>query len=51
MAKRYQARGLPVPLRGNEAMVFAAGTLMLKGEAKPLLPADIEVIGPAEERC
>ena len=37
-------------LRGNEATLFAAGTLMLEGEHKPLLPAEFEVLGPREAR-
>jgi len=42
--KVYHAR-LDRPLEGNEAEVFASGTLMLNSEAKPLLPAKLEVIG------
>ena len=34
------------PLRGDEAEIFAAGTLMLEGEDKPLLPARMEVLSP-----
>jgi len=30
-------------LRGDEAALFASGTLMLEGEDKPLLPAELEV--------
>ncbi|WP_158808706.1 pseudouridine synthase [Beijerinckia sp. L45] len=40
--KRYQV-GLARPLRGDEADLFASGTLTLAGEAKPLLPALIEI--------
>ncbi len=40
IAKRYRAR-LSRPLHGDEAAVFAAGTLMLRGEDKPLLPAQL----------
>ena len=36
--KRYIAR-LARPLRGDEAAVFAAGTLVLEGETTPLSPA------------
>ncbi len=36
------------PLSGDEAAAFAAGTLMLDGETKPLLPARLEVRGPLE---
>jgi 16S rRNA pseudouridine516 synthase len=42
--KRYQV-GLARPLRGDEAEIFAAGSLMLEGEDKPLLPARLEVRG------
>ena len=39
--KRYQVT-LDRPLRGDEASIFAAGTLLLEGEDKPLLPARME---------
>ncbi|NEU11658.1 rRNA pseudouridine synthase [Methylobacterium sp. BTF04] len=42
VAKRYQVT-LDRPLKGNEGAIFASGTLMLEGEEKPLLPAEIEV--------
>ena len=45
--KRYLAT-LDRPLRGNEAEVFASGTLMLDGEDKPLLPARLEVLASHE---
>jgi 16S rRNA pseudouridine516 synthase len=45
VTKRYVAI-LDRPLRGDEAEVFASGTLMLEGEEKPLLPAHLEVISP-----
>lgn len=32
------------PLRGDEGAVFASGELMLRGETKPLLPAEMTVI-------
>lgn len=32
------------PLTGSEGEVFAAGTLMLDGEEKPLLPAKLDVV-------
>jgi 16S rRNA pseudouridine516 synthase len=32
------------PLRGDEAKIFTSGTMMLEGEEKPLLPAELEVI-------
>jgi 16S rRNA pseudouridine516 synthase len=41
IAKRYRVT-LDRPLRGDEAEIFAAGTLMLEGEDKPLLPAVME---------
>jgi 16S rRNA pseudouridine516 synthase len=31
-------------LRGDEAALFASGTLMLEGEKTPLLPAELEVL-------
>lgn len=43
--KRYLAT-LARPLAGTEAAIFAAGTLMLEGEDKPLQPAALEVISP-----
>ena len=45
--KVYHAT-LARPLDGNEAALFASGTLMLQGETKPLLPAPLEVLGPDE---
>jgi 16S rRNA pseudouridine516 synthase len=42
--KRYVV-GVDRPLKGNEAAIFAAGTLMLEGETSPLLPAELEVTG------
>jgi 16S rRNA pseudouridine516 synthase len=41
--KCYEAV-LAEPLRGDEAALFAAGTLLLSGEAAPLLPAELDVI-------
>ena len=49
LQKRYRA-SLARPLAGDEAARFAAGTLMLEGETKPLLPAALEVLGAAEAR-
>lgn len=37
---------LAEPLAGNEGEIFAAGTLLLEGEEKPLLPAELEVLSP-----
>jgi 16S rRNA pseudouridine516 synthase len=45
--KHYRAT-LARPLRGDEAALFASGTLMLDGETKPLLPATLEVHAPRE---
>lgn len=36
------------PLEGHEAELFASGTLMLNSETKPLLPAQMEVLGEKE---
>jgi 16S rRNA pseudouridine516 synthase len=44
IAKRYLAT-LDRPLEGHEAQAFAAGTLMLEGEADPLAPAILEPTG------
>ena len=41
VAKRYHVT-LDRPLAGSEAALFAAGTLMLEGEATPLRPAVLE---------
>ena len=49
VAKRYVAT-LDRPLRGDEAEVFAAGTLMLEGEKDPLAPAGLEPLGPTLAR-
>jgi 16S rRNA pseudouridine516 synthase len=49
IAKVYRAT-LDRDLRGDEADIFAVGTLMLEGEDKPLLPAPLEVLGPREAR-
>ena len=43
--KRYLAT-LDRPLRGGEAELFISGTMMLKGETKPLLPATLEPLSP-----
>ncbi|MGE8218287.1 MAG: pseudouridine synthase [Stenotrophomonas acidaminiphila] len=47
--KVYEAR-LTQDLRGDEAATFASGTLLLESEDKPLLPAEIEVLGPRHAR-
>jgi 16S rRNA pseudouridine516 synthase len=45
--KVYQAT-LDRPLEGHEAELFASGTLVLNSESKPLLPAQLEVLGEKE---
>jgi len=47
--KTYLAT-LDRPLAGSEGDIFAAGTLMLDGEEKPLLPAKLEVVDPKTVR-
>lgn len=37
-------------LRGDEAALFASGTLMLEGEKTPLLPAELEVLDARSAR-
>lgn len=49
VAKRYVAK-LARPLRGDEAAVFAAGTLMLESETEPLAPATLEPLSDTEAR-
>lgn len=44
LPKTYEAT-LARPLEGHEAALFAAGTLVLRGEDKPCLPARLEVTG------
>lgn len=44
VAKRYHVT-LDRPLQGGEVELFAAGTLMLESEEKPLLPVAMEVLG------
>ncbi len=38
------------PLRGDEAAKFASGTFKLIDDDKPLLPAELEAVGPAQAR-
>lgn len=45
--KRYRAR-LARPLTGAEEAAFSSGTLMLEGEEKPLLPAEMISVGERE---
>jgi 16S rRNA pseudouridine516 synthase len=47
--KIYEAT-LDRPLRGDEAEIFASGTLILNGEKTPCLPAKLEVIDPTHAR-
>ncbi|WP_103334675.1 pseudouridine synthase [Pseudotabrizicola formosa] len=47
VAKTYHAR-LARPLTGSEAALFASGDMMLEGEAKPLAPAQLQVLSETE---
>jgi 16S rRNA pseudouridine516 synthase len=47
--KRYVVT-LDRPLKGDEAAIFASGDLMLEGERKALLPAELEVTGEKTAR-
>jgi 16S rRNA pseudouridine516 synthase len=47
--KAYVAT-LAQDLRGDEAATFAAGTLLLESEKTPLLPAELDVLGPRAAR-
>lgn len=49
MPKTYEAT-LARPLEGHEADLFASGTLMLRGEDKPLRPATLDVTGERTAR-
>jgi 16S rRNA pseudouridine516 synthase len=49
VAKVYEAT-LAEDLRGDEAGVFASGSLMLEAEKTPLLPARLDVLGPRRAR-
>jgi 16S rRNA pseudouridine516 synthase len=49
LAKIYEVT-LARDLRGNEAEVFASGTLLLESEKEPLAPAALQVIGPRQAR-
>lgn len=49
LPKVYEAT-LANPLRGDEAALFASGTLMLESEQKPLLPAELETLAPQRAR-
>lgn len=43
VSKRYDVT-LDRPLRGDEVKLFASGSMMLEGEDKPLLPAQMEIV-------
>ena len=47
LAKVYEAT-LAQDLRGDEAALFASGTLMLESETSPLLAAELEELGPRQ---
>lgn len=47
--KVYEAQ-LAQDLRGDEGGIFASGTLMLESEDKPLLPAELDALGPRHAR-
>lgn len=49
LAKVYEAT-LAQPLRGDEAGVFASGTLLLESEKTALLPAQLEALSPTRAR-
>jgi len=47
--KVYEAT-LDRPLKGDEGLIFASGTLILNGEKTPCLPAKLEVIDPTHAK-
>ena len=47
LPKVYQAT-LAGDLRGDEAALFASGSLLLESETTPLLPAQLQVLGPRQ---
>ena len=49
VAKIYEAT-LADDLRGDEAALFASGTLLLESETTPLAPAMLDVLGPRHAR-
>ncbi|WP_434027168.1 pseudouridine synthase [[Pseudomonas] boreopolis] len=49
LGKVYEAE-LAQDLRGDEAELFASGTLMLESETKPLLPAELEALDARRAR-
>lgn len=50
MSKRPIAPDWARPLTGREGSLFASGDLMLKGEDRPLAPAELEMISEREAR-
>jgi len=49
LSKTYEAT-LAQDLRGDEAALFAGGTLLLESETTPLAPAKLDVVGPRHAR-
>ena len=49
LPKVYEAT-LAQDLRGDEAVLFCSGTLLLESETTPLAPATLEVLGPRHAR-
>lgn len=49
LVKVYEAM-LAEDLRGDEAEIFASGTLLLESETTPVAPAQLEVLGPRHAR-
>ncbi|HEY1141832.1 MAG TPA: 16S rRNA pseudouridine(516) synthase, partial [Lysobacter sp.] len=49
LPKVYEAE-LASDLRGDEAAIFASGTLLLETETAPLAPAHLEVVAPRKAR-
>lgn len=47
ITKTYHA-ALARPLTGSEGALFASGQMMLAGEARPLAPAQLDVISPTQ---
>lgn len=47
LSKTYAVK-LDHPLSGNEAGLFGSGKLVLEGEEKPCLPAELSVVHPTE---
>ncbi|MGO3128225.1 MAG: pseudouridine synthase [Luteimonas sp.] len=49
LPKVYEAT-LAEPLRGNEAVLFASGAMLLESDNTPLKPAVLEVLSPTQAR-